>query len=303
MEELLYSMTHRWYVTLFLVAFLAYSWLEQGARRTAFWVVSGYLIAFAMEWSSINHHYPMGNYQYREDVLAKDLMIFGVPFFDSLSFAFLSYVAFSFAQFFVAPLRRRWPDVQRLATRRIRNGATVLVLGAFLMLVIDWVTDPATILGKHFFLGDIYYYPEPGYHFGITMNNYYGWFLTGLLVIFVNQRFDAWLSRREKASGTPQRLRHVPLLGLVGPLFWTGIVLFQIAITWWLGYSYDLDKVPLGDRDAFVQHARTVLICSCFVVLPILFLAWVNLTKGSREPTPEETAAWRADYPGHELPA
>ncbi|HET6153468.1 MAG TPA: carotenoid biosynthesis protein, partial [Marmoricola sp.] len=162
MEDLWYSMTHRWYVTLFLVAFLIYSTLEQGLKRTVFWAVTGYGITFCAEWMSINHHFPMGNYQYNYGALHKDLIIDGVPFFDSLSFAFLSYVAFSFAQFFVAPLVRRRFDVQRLSTRKIRNGATVLVLGAFLMLVIDWVTDPVTVLGKYWFLGDIYYYPKPG---------------------------------------------------------------------------------------------------------------------------------------------
>jgi uncharacterized membrane protein len=296
-------MSHRWYVTLFLVAFLIYSYLEQGWKRTIFWMATGYGIAFVAEWSSINHHFPMGNYQYHYDVLDKDLVIAGVPFFDSLSFAFLSYVAFTFAQFFVAPIRRRWPDVQRLTTRKIRNGATVLVLGAFLMLVIDWVTDPATVLGKNFFLGDIYYYPKPGYHFGITMNNYYGWFLTGIAVIFVNQRFDAWLSRREAASGAAPRLRHVPMLGLVAPLFWAGIVVFQLGVTWWLGWSYDLSKVPAADHQAFLEHVRTVLICGIFLILPILFLAFVALTKGSGEPTAVETEAWREDYPNHDLAA
>jgi len=295
-------MTHRWYVTLFLVVFLVYGTLEQGVKRTLFWLVSGYLVAFVLEWNSINHHFPFGNYQYREDVLSKDLLVFGVPFFDSLSFAFLSYVAFAFAQFFVSPIRRRWPDVQRLTTRKLRNGPTVLVLGAFLMVVIDWLTDPATIQGKHFFLGDIYYYPEPGYHFGITMNNYYGWMLCGLIAIFVNQRFDVWLSKREKARNEPLRLRHVPMLGLVAPLFWAGIVLFQIGITWWLAYSYDLSKVPVADQAAFTDQMRLALIAGSFVILPIFLLAWVSLTKGSREPTPEEVAAYVADYPGHALP-
>ncbi|HEX4190896.1 MAG TPA: carotenoid biosynthesis protein [Marmoricola sp.] len=303
MEDLWYSMTHRWYVTLFLVAFLIYGTLEHGVRRTLFWLVSGYTIAFGAEWMSIHHHYPMGNYQYNYGALHNDLVIAGVPFFDSLSFAFLSYVAFSFAQFFVAPLVRRGLDVQRLSTRKIRNGATVLVLGAFLMLVIDWVTDPVTVLGKYWFLGDIYYYPKPGYHFGITMNNYYGWFLTGIAVIFVNQRFDAWLSRRERAGSAAPRLRHVPLLGLVAPLFWAGIVLFQLGITAWLAWSYDLGGVPVDGRTAFTDHARTVLISGCFIIAPILLLAWVTLTRGSGEPGTEEIEAWKADYPQSEFAA
>jgi uncharacterized membrane protein len=298
------AITSAWkYVSLFLVSFLIYSWLEQGIKRTLFWVFSGYLIAFAAEWSSINYHYPMGNYQYHYDALSKDLVIAGVPFFDSLSFAFLSYIAFAFAQTFVAPILRRGVDVQRLATRRIRNGPTVLVLGAFLMLVIDWVTDPVTVQGKYWFLGNIYYYPQPGYHFGITMNNYYGWFLTGVTVILVNQCFDRWLSKREQRAGTAVRLRHVPLMGLVAPLFWTGIVLFQLGVTAWLAWGSDLGQVPAAARTAFADHMRTVLVSGCFVIAPILLLAWVTIRRGSGEPSQEETTAWEQDYSRQETSA
>lgn len=305
MEELFYSMTHRWYVTLFLVSWLIYATLQMGLKRTLFWLVSAYLVAFVMEWNSINDHFfrfPFGSYEYKEEALSKDLLVFGVPFFDSLSFAFLSYVAFTFAQFFVAPIRRRGADVQVLATRKMRNGLTVLLLGTFLMLVIDVLTDPAALQGKHTFLGDIYFYSDPGYHFGVPMTNYFGWLVTGLVAIFINQRFDSWLAKRETARNEPLQLRHVPLLGLVGPLFWTGIVFFQVGITWWLGYSYDLEKVDVEDRAAFVDQMRLMLIAGVFVIAPILFLAWINLRKGSGEPTPEEVEAYRADYPGHALP-
>lgn len=105
MIELFDSFIARPYVVLFLLAFLTLSWLEQGKLRTLVWLVSGYLIALAAEWGSINHGIPFGYYAYHYEMLEQDLLVLGVPFFDSLSFAFLSYASFSFAQFFfVSPL-------------------------------------------------------------------------------------------------------------------------------------------------------------------------------------------------------
>lgn len=298
MEELLYSMTHRWYVTMFLVAFLALGFLEQRWKRTLFWMVSGYLIAFAAEWGSINHQFPFGNYEYNEGALDKDLMVFGVPFFDSLSFAFLSYVAFGFAQFLASPVRRHGLDIQRITSRRIRNGLTTMALGSFLLVVFDWVTDPVTLRGDHFFLGLIYRYPDPGYHWGVTQANYIGWFFVGMVIIGVNQVFDRYLARREAAAGQHPKLYRVPLQGLIAPLFWTGIVAFQLIITYWLGWGYDLAKVPVDERATFVHDVRMQFLCGLYIVLPILFLAFVHLTRGDGEPKPEEVAAWERDFPG-----
>jgi len=111
-ESLLWSLTHRPYVTLFMVFFLALSWREQGWLRTKLWVASSYLIALSAEWGSINHGIPFGDYTYHYEALRHDLVVLGVPFFDTLSFSFLSYVSFSFAQFFMSPLSVRGWDVR-----------------------------------------------------------------------------------------------------------------------------------------------------------------------------------------------
>ncbi|MET3962661.1 putative membrane protein [Marmoricola sp. OAE513] len=301
MDELLYSMTHRWYVTLFLVSFLVLGYLEQRWKRTLFWTASGYLITLAAEWGSINHQFPFGDYKYVESGLSKDLMVFGVPFFDSLSFAFLSYVSFAFAQFLMSPVRRRGLDVQRVTSRRIRNSLTTLVLASFLLVVIDWVTDPVSLLGEHTFLGQIYRYPDPGYHWGITQANYIGWFFVGIAIIGVNQLFDAYLAKKEVASGTVPTQHRLPLQGLFAPLFWAGIVIFQLGMTYWVGWSYDLKHVAVADRPEFVHDVRNLFFCGLYIVLPILFLTYVHLTRGDGEPKPEEIAAWERDFP--EAPA
>jgi len=300
MAGLFWSLSHRPYVTLFLLAFLALSWLEQGRLRTLIWLVTGYLVALAAEYLSINHGVPFGYYVYHYDVLENDLLVAGVPFFDSLSFAFLSYVSFSFAQHFLAPLHGHGLNVQRVATRRIRNSSSVLFLGACLMVVIDLIVDPVAHHGRHWFLGDIYHYPVPGNHFDVPLANYAGWFVVAWLTILLNQRIDAWLSGREYRAGRQLRLLHVPAKGLFAPLFWAGVVIFQLGVTAWLGWGYDLAGVD-GDtayRAAWQKGLRTQFLCGCFVVGPILLLAAMQLARQGREPTKDLLETWQDENPG-----
>jgi uncharacterized membrane protein len=301
MLDLLYSLTYRPYVTAFLLAFIALSWLEQGRLRTLIWLVTGYFVAFLAEWGSINHGIPFGYYTYHYDALENDLLIAGVPFFDSLSFAFLSYVSFSFAQFFLSPLNRRGLDVQRITPRNVRNSAAVLFLGAFLMTVIDLVTDPATHLGAHWFLGDIYSYPDPGYHFDVTLANYAGWFVVGWVIIFINQRVDAFLASRELVKDRPVKLRYVPGKGLFAPLFWLGIVGFVLCVTAWLGWGYDLSGVPEAERAEWVGTVRKLFLSGVFIIAPIAVLAWAHVVRRQGRLDNALVTAWLADYPNDTL--
>jgi uncharacterized membrane protein len=298
MAELWYSISHRPYVFIFLIAFLVFSWMEQGKLRTGIWLVTGYFVALAAEWCSVNPaiRMPFGYYVYDEAALANDLLIAGVPFFDSLSFAFLSYVSFSFAQFFMSPLWRRGFDFQRVTTRGVRNSPATLLLGAALMTIIDLIIDPVTHLGEHWFLGGIYHYPTPGYHFDVTLANYAGWFVVGWVIIFINQRVDAFLGNRELVTGKPLKLPYVPGKGLFAPLFWAGIVGFGLAVTAWLGWGYD----P-GDKPFDAEGVRTMFLCGLFVVAPVLLLAAVQLVKPANRPRDEELTAWLADYPNPKL--
>ena len=99
------------------------------------WLVTGYLVALAAEWGSINHGIPFGYYTYHYEALEHDLVVFGVPFFDSLSFVFLSYASFSFAQFLLSPHWCRGFNVQRVTSRDLRNSVAVLFVGASFMVV------------------------------------------------------------------------------------------------------------------------------------------------------------------------
>ena len=289
-EQLFYSLTHRWYVTLFMMAFVGLSYLEQGGKRTAIWLVSGYVIAWFAEWLSINYGLPFGWYVYHDDVLAKDLTIARVPVFDSISFAFLSYVSFSFAQYFFSPLLREGGDVQRVTSRRLRNSAGVLFLGAALMVVIDIVVDPVAHLGKHWFLGDIYHYLSPGVHFDVPLTNYAGWFIVGWAIIFLNQRVDAALAQRELAGDKPAKTRNLKLQGLYAPLFWTGIVVFQLGVTYAVAWGDDLSLET-------AERVRLQFLTGLFMVTPILLLTLVLLLKPSNRASREMITSWLAEYP------
>ncbi|KAA0212669.1 hypothetical protein EDM80_09070 [bacterium] len=263
MLELLWSFTFRPYVTLFLLAFLAMSWLEQGWLRTILWMVSGYLVAFVAEYCSTQvNGIPFGWYVYNYEALSNDLVIAGVPFFDSLSFSFLSYVSFSFAQFFMSSLWRQGLDVQRVTPRRVRNSAFVLFLGAVLMVVIDLIT---------------------------------GW-----IIIFINQRIDALLVA---GAGRGQvTLRHVKFKGLFAPLFWAGIVLFQLGVTYWVAFSgvIEPEATTMGEANLTVI-VRAQAISGTFVIVPILLLALAHLLRRGSEASPAEISEWLEEFPCERL--
>src|SRR5690606_11166919 len=142
------------------------------------------------------------------------------------------------------------------------------------MMLLDTVTDPVAYLGKHWFLGDIYHYPQPGWHFNVTLANYAGWFIVGWAIIFINQRVDSWLARRELLRDRPVLLRHVPCKGLFAPTFWFGIAAFVLSVTAWLGWGSELELVPAAEKADFVAETRKMFIAGAFIILPVALLAW-----------------------------
>lgn len=273
MEALFWSLLNRPYVTLFMAFFLLLSYLEQGWRRTVFWVLSSYSIALAAEWGSIHYHIPFGPYVYHYEVLTHDLVLLGVPFFDTLSFSFLSYVSFSFAQFFMSPLWVRGCDIRCVTSPAIRNSRSVLLLSAVLMVVIDLIVDPIARLGRYWFLGDIYHYPEPGIHFGVTFANYCGWFCVAITTVYVNQLIDRIYYAKKLETHEKLRSISFPYLGWFAPLFWAGIVFFQLGVTYWVAWN--------GPPECDTEMVQLQAVTGTYTVLPILILAILQMLKPS----------------------
>ena len=265
MEALLWSLWNRPYVTGFMIGFFLLSVREQGWLRTWIWIFTSYLLALSAEWGSIRHGIPFGDYRYHYEALANDLVIAGVPFFDTISFSFLSYVSYSFALYFILPLKGAGYFSMRLDNPRCRRSLPSLLLGACLMVVIDLIFDPIANLGDHWFLGKIYDYPNPGIHFGVTFANYAGWFGVALATIGVNQWLDLALQRAGFFHPLSNQGRTPALLA---PLFWISILGFQLGITWFIALSPPVNLDP----------SRLLLqaVTGSFIVAPIVVLALIQ---------------------------
>lgn len=221
MNGLITSMLHRPYVFIFLVAYLILAWRLWGWRRAIFWLVSGYSIAWLSEYSSIHNGFPYGEYHYMYENLKGELLVAGVPLFDSISYPFLIFAGYTTAIFYLR--RKSGPQGNACIAASVRAA----VLGAFFTMVLDVIIDPVAKLGKFWFLGEIYYYAEKGWYFNVPFSNFAGWYAVSLAVISANM--IAW----KKIPRLGSRKGDAP--GLLYPLFYMGIAAFSIAISYWIG--------------------------------------------------------------------
>lgn len=233
MDILIGTFTMRPYVFAFFAAFLLACVPHVGWRRTLSFTVVGYLIAFASEWLSINTGFPYGWYYYIETTSNQELWVAGVPFFDSLSYVFLSYCSYTTALFILSPLKSwRW-GFATLETRRIRRSCSALILGAFLQTFLDIVIDPVALQGRRWFLGQIYGYRETGLHFGVPLSNYGGWLLTSLFLVGAFQLIDA-----RRLGEAPKGVFNLPFRSLLGPVLYLSVLLFNWGVTLWIGEQF-----------------------------------------------------------------
>jgi putative membrane protein len=198
---------HRPYVFAFLAAFLAIGILNRGVGRTFLFLILGYSIAFLSEFSSIRNGFPYGMYHYLYENLEGELLLGGVPVWDSLSYSFLAYASYETAVFFIGRI------------------GLIRLIGPILMLFLDVVVDPLAVRGDRWFLGKIFYYPEGGIYFGVPLSNFFGWFLVALTI------FGCYSFLEKRLFRSPPPLRK-PILG---PLFYGGILIFNLAITFRIG--------------------------------------------------------------------
>jgi putative membrane protein len=224
------TVTMRPYVFAFFGAFLLACVPHVGWRKTLTFTVVGYLIAFASEKLSISTGFPYGWYYYIDATSHKELCIWGVPFFDSLSYVFLTYCSYSTALFILSPLATRGFDLITLETRAIRSSWAALVLGAFLQTFLDIIIDPTSHQGHRWFLGQIYGYREEGVHFGVPLSNYAGWLLTSFVLVAVFQ----WIDRRRDEE-RPAGIIRLPFRSLLGPILYLSVLIFIWTVTFWIG--------------------------------------------------------------------
>lgn len=224
------------YVFVFLAAFLFAAIQLIGWPRTwRFWLIS-WATAFVCEFSSTRTGIPFGWYHYNGSTVGQELYFFDVPFMDSISFSFLLYAAYCLALCLLLPTRPT-----STATRPMfkplhldvnaRTGWSVLFVTAFLFAFIDMVIDPVALRGDRWFLGKIYYYPDPGVHFGVPFANYVGWAVVGLISLTIY--FP--LERRLPALSLPPSVTPRLLLGIG---LYYGVLAFNLSVTFWIGESF-----------------------------------------------------------------
>jgi uncharacterized membrane protein len=226
------SICLRFYVFIFLGAYLAIATWDLGAGRALAFLVLGYLISWAAEFCSINFGLPFGEYLYIPATLNREIWVAGVPFMDPLSYAFLAYASYSLALVALTP--GRWEGKRfYLRSEAYRPAAwRPLILGAVLMVALDIVIDPLALRGYRWFLGQIYGYPEPGAYFGVTLSNFSGWFLVGLVLIRVLQLLA---TRLPPSPWWDWGRRDFPCRALLGPALYLGILGFNLVMTFRIG--------------------------------------------------------------------
>lgn len=221
------------YVFLFLAAFLFSAIKLIGWPRTwRFWLTT-WITAFICEFSSTRTGIPFGWYFYNGSTVGQELYVFDVPFMDSLSFSFLLFASYSVALGLLLPVDPSSTSA-RLFSRPLRfdlNARTswaVYGMTALLFAFIDMVIDPVALRGDRWFLGKIYYYPDPGWHFGVPMANYVGWAVVGLIALALYFLIDRRLAPLSLAQPITPRL-------LFGIGLYYGVLAFNLAMTFWIG--------------------------------------------------------------------
>jgi len=232
-ELLISTIAYRPYVFIFFGCYLFLAITHIGWRRAAVFTAVAYGVAFLCEWSSAvaATGFPFGLYYYIDRSSNRELWIAGVPFMDSLSFTFLSYVSWEVATILLGRLKASWRDVQVMNGGETRNRWATAALAAFLMMYLDIIIDPVALRGDRWFLGKIYYYPGGGSYFGITLANFIGWYF----VCFVILRLFVSLEKVifAKAPRFKGRNYRYKALGPVGLYF--GVLGFNLFMTFWIG--------------------------------------------------------------------
>jgi Carotenoid biosynthesis protein len=227
------------YVFLFLGIYLYAAARKLGPQKAMFFTLIAWAVAYISEFSSVRTGFPFGLYHYIPSTTGKELWIMGVPFMDSLSFTFLSYSSWRMARIFM-------PQGEKFSWK-------IIMLGAFLMTLLDVVIDPLALRGDRWFLGKIYYYPTPGPYFGVTIENFVGWFFVGALTMRIWKAVDNHHPRPLSQPSPWPAAFPLPVTGEgnreesiveesdersgidLGPALYFIVLVFNLSMTFWIG--------------------------------------------------------------------
>src|SRR5262245_18375813 len=174
------SLALRPYVFGFLAIYLTAAGAAWGGHRAVAFALWAGSLAFAAEWTSTRVGFPFGLYHYTGITAGRELYLSTVPVFDPLSFTFLAYASLGLA----GQLLRVTGAAPSSASAPQGSWARFRLAGlaGILMMWLDLVIDPLAVRGDRWFLGRIFYYPEPGWYFGVPLANFVGWVLVGATI-------------------------------------------------------------------------------------------------------------------------
>ena len=165
---------------------------------------------------------PFGVYRYINTTSDRELWIAGVPFMDSLSFTFLSFISYRLA---ILLAQARSTKAKDTAGRWLTAG-----VAGFLMMYLDIIIDPVTLQGSRWFLGDLYYYPNGGPYFGVTIWNFIGWFVVCFIIVRVYVMIETRLPNEAGVRRTQYSLK-----ALAPVLLYFSIMAFNLWVTFRIG--------------------------------------------------------------------
>jgi uncharacterized membrane protein len=248
---LLYStILLRPYVFFFFMIFIWAAVLFFGWRRTLIFTGIAWVTAFIAEFSSTRTGIPFGYYVYLESTREQELWISNIPFFDSFSFTFLAYASYMMALFFLLPNEKCAGITRILDHARIRSSGSTLLLSTLFFALIDVVIDPLAVRGDRWFLGKIFYYPEPGIYFGVPLSNFLGWAVVGFVTIFCFQRVEQWVGKHWTDKPAADVTTHIL----------TGILLYYLILAFNLAMTFAIGEILLGLIGILIYLPITVFI-------------------------------------------
>ena len=218
------------YVFIFLAVYLTIAILNMGVLRSLLFTVLAYTVAFICEYSSTRNGFPFGFYTYIDTTRDQELWISNVPFMDSLSFSFLTYVSYTLSLFLWAPLDKKGWDIRLGDIIPIKHSFKVITSASVLCMLMDVIIDPIAFLGDRWFLGKIYFYIEPGEYFHIPLTNFAGWIFVAAVTLTCFSALNSWIDRK-----TPARTKQIPGQALLGPGLYFGVLAFNLGVTFYIG--------------------------------------------------------------------
>jgi uncharacterized membrane protein len=162
-------------VSMLLGAFfvIVHGYKTMGWRNIIAFIVITYVISFTAEALGVATGLLFGPYHYSDNLGPK---IFGVP-----PMIQIAYIAMGYSSLITA---RIILNVLGINLQKWANIFGVSLIGAFVMVAWDVTMDPYQST-----LGGDWIWPTGGPYFGIGLHNFFGWFITVFVFMFVYQTY------------------------------------------------------------------------------------------------------------------